>query len=78
MAGAVADMGEEETGQDKPEDMTWSDAGTGLDEPVDVSSTADTQEIMRNDIEDETSRQPSSDDTIIYQVQPSNLKKDNE
>ena len=34
---------------------------------------------MRNDIEDQTSGQPSSDDTIIYQVKPSILKKkDNE
>ena len=78
LARAVADMGENETGQDKAEDMTWYDAATGLDEPVDVGSTVAAQEIMRKDIEDETSRQPSSDDTIIYQVQPNILKKDNE
>ena len=29
LARAVADMGENETGQDKAEDMTWYDAATG-------------------------------------------------
>ena len=47
LARAVADMGENETGQDKAEDMTWYDAATGLDEPVDMGSTAAAQEIMR-------------------------------